>query len=673
MYKSTFLGILAAIFFGLLPFISSHTLFYGQINSKYFFIVGFALILLVIFAYRLLTRGHSVSLKNRPLLILLGLTFVLYAVSAFLGLHPVKSLWSDIIRSSGIFFLSHVAIIAVILGEFLRERDFSLIRRSIAISSGIFALISFFSPEAMGFNGKILWINLSENGLTLGNSTFAGAYLLLSLGLAFVEISRMDKGSRMRKILITASGLMMASPYLLNIKLLSTSFPTIFSHPIQILGGARSASASMLLFLTYIFVYFLINKLTSQNFKKYILPVWNGLFTFVVVLAVTLLFVPGSFVQNKYIEESTGARVIVWESALKAIKERPYLGWGSENFREATQRHFDNRLYLDENIGEVWFDRAHNVIIDTLVDVGIVGLIIFLVLWGGFILKIRQAVKVGIIKNTEFIILSSLVVVYFLQLQTAFDTVATYTLLGFIIGYGLYLERTLSVKDINETKRNILKSQNGAILNKTLGTLFILLAMISFKFCLFDELQRQSALMKTFKETNSERQKKLAALSISRISSFESLRLSSNSFLKGALAEVINSKGDKNKIAQILSYIDLYGNQYSIYLKENPYDYRARMNYSNLLLIESALGRNRIDETKSIIGSSYILSPQNPLTYVLDSLAFLYGGNLKVSREKIIEGIALNPEIEFTKSVRDYIEVQAKKIPNISVLNLENL
>ena len=72
------------------------------------------------------------------------------------------------------------------------------------------------------------------------------------------------------------------------------------------------------------------------------------------------------------------ARYIVWKMAWNGFLERPILGWGLENFNVTFGKHFDSKLYLREYGGEIWFDRAHNIVLDTLINSGIVGLISYL-------------------------------------------------------------------------------------------------------------------------------------------------------------------------------------------------------------------------------------------------------------------------------------------------------
>ncbi|MEK9166618.1 MAG: O-antigen ligase family protein, partial [Patescibacteria group bacterium] len=75
-------------------------------------------------------------------------------------------------------------------------------------------------------------------------------------------------------------------------------------------------------------------------------------------------------------ERTVKTRVISWQMAWEGIKERPFLGWGPENFILLSNKHYDPRLYDQE----AWFDRAHNLVFDFTAAQGVVGLALLLYL-----------------------------------------------------------------------------------------------------------------------------------------------------------------------------------------------------------------------------------------------------------------------------------------------------
>lgn len=69
-------------------------------------------------------------------------------------------------------------------------------------------------------------------------------------------------------------------------------------------------------------------------------------------------------------------RSSAWNIALLAIKDRPILGYGPENFSIAFDSHFDPKF---EKFGRLfWWDRAHNIFLESAVNAGIFGFLIYI-------------------------------------------------------------------------------------------------------------------------------------------------------------------------------------------------------------------------------------------------------------------------------------------------------
>ena len=189
--KVTVFGVVAAVLLGLLPFINSDYIFYGAVNTKLFFIIGMIDVFLIWGAWSIFQGSIKITLRRSWFLYALTAALFIFYVSAILGVYPERSLWSDILRGTGLLFLTHLALFAVLVGQVFTERDWSLLRRTILVSSGVFGFLTIFGKNGFGFSGDFLWINLVEQGLTFGNGTFAGVYLLLAFILGLIEVTRL--------------------------------------------------------------------------------------------------------------------------------------------------------------------------------------------------------------------------------------------------------------------------------------------------------------------------------------------------------------------------------------------------------------------------------------------------------------------------------------------------
>ncbi len=122
----------------------------------------------------------------------------------------------------------------------------------------------------------------------------------------------------------------------------------------------------------------------------------------------------------------TGAiRLRIWGVAWQAIRERPVLGWGQENFASAMDRHFDPVLAHQAE----WVDRAHNLVLDWLVAGGAVGGLAYLSLFvAALVLLWRRG-------RAENAVLAGLLVGDVVALLFLFDSVATYLLFATVLAY----------------------------------------------------------------------------------------------------------------------------------------------------------------------------------------------------------------------------------------------
>jgi hypothetical protein len=651
---------MVGIAFALFPFFTLPYLLYGDVNSKVFFTMVLTSALAFVAAYRLFSGIATLSTSRTWIFAgLLAVLITQYAATIF-GVYPARSLWSDIFWGTGTLFFTHLAFLAFFLGELLNDSDWSLVRLCIAYSAGIFGLLTIVGEGGLGLSGRFLWVNLDPT-LTLGNETYAGTFLLLALIFGLIEFFRTQRGTFLRKSLSLSLLLAAFSPLLFNVGILwgKTPIAAVLSSPLTLLGGARASSAALFALIGFLMGYLLLKRFVRAHYGSKAVLLWSGIVVLSLVGGVLLLMTPGSLVQQAYVSESSAARIIAWDSGIRAFGDRPLLGWGPENFNYAFEANFDSRIFEEKNLGEIWFERAHNIFIDTLVTVGIMGTLAIIVLIAAYLFTIYQALRERRISEMEAVLLFSLVPAHLLQTQTGFDTAVSYTLLAVFLGYAFFIGRGESLVSRPWVKKTVAVGITGV-------------AIASLALVVLPEYSRQVALMDTLKATTAEAQKRAIEKSLSRTSSFESLRLSSSSFIRGALAAIAEDPSPQ-KVKITLEYMEIYAKHYETFLHEKPENYRAHINYAYLLLLQTALGENRLTQARELIDTAYPLSPGHPLTYILDSVAHLYSGKLKEADELMKKALAVNPDVEFTQEAAAYLERQKKQFPNISVLKISNL
>ncbi|MDE1941064.1 MAG: O-antigen ligase family protein [Patescibacteria group bacterium] len=137
-----------------------------------------------------------------------------------------------------------------------------------------------------------------------------------------------------------------------------------------------------------------------------------------------------SFVQNNDVlnrlasisltDASGQARQYIWPMAVKGALRRPILGWGQENFNYIFNSDYNPAMWSQEQ----WFDRAHNVFLDWLVNAGVVGLLAYLALYVLFL----RAVWKSSLSIAEKSVLTGLLAGYFVHNVFVFDNLASYAL-----------------------------------------------------------------------------------------------------------------------------------------------------------------------------------------------------------------------------------------------------
>lgn len=656
--KYSWIGLLTALFMVPFPFFLSSDILYGTANAKFFWVIGLVVVAAVVAAVQLL-RDKKFELRASFLLPLAMLgVLLLFMLSAQLGVFPERSWWSDILRSTGILFLVHIVVLGLCLGLFAREQDWSLIRRGVLLGAGLFGLGTIVGVGGLGYEDGFLGLPFRQEGFVLGNSTFAGTYLVLAVLLGIIELIRSWSDTKWRTILMATLGVVLLSPTLLHIR----EFLSTGGDITALMGAARTSSVTIYTFLGFLAGWLLIGKLVSGGARKIARSVWSVGILASITVGVGLLFVPGSVVQEQYIEFSSAARLIVWESGIEAAQDKLLFGWGPENFNQAFESHHDSRLYLKENLAEIWFDRAHNVFVDTLVSVGVVGLAGIAVTAGVFVWVVVRAFRRGVISSLEAVVLVAVVPVHVLQLQTGFDTIGSYLLVGILFGYGVYLEQ-------QSTEKVILVGPSVA---RGIAGVLLVAALLSTWFVLGSEQTRQHTLRDVFRAESVEQEHLLIKQSLTRNSDFESFRLTSDSFIAGGLDQIATTQSPET-VARIQQTLPLYKDAWDQYITAAPDHYRARINQAYLLQVQTVLGEPAFEEMDMHIQKAYELSPGKPLTYIVDGLSHLYRGDLEGAQARIEAAVAIDPNIALSQAVAEYLEVQKSRFPQIKLFRLESL
>jgi tetratricopeptide (TPR) repeat protein len=145
----------------------------------------------------------------------------------------------------------------------------------------------------------------------------------------------------------------------------------------------------------------------------------------------------GTFVDTSQESYTLKTRIWAWKAGIKGWEESPktiLLGWGPEMFNIPFSKHFDP-MFLNEASAQTFYDRAHNMFVEVLVTMGLLGLTAYLFMYwslGKSLIEIRR-------QGNERMLgmgLVSLVVAYVIHNLFIFDTAANFlvffTAMGFV-------------------------------------------------------------------------------------------------------------------------------------------------------------------------------------------------------------------------------------------------
>ena len=201
---------------------------------------------------------------------------------------------------------------------------------------------------------------------------------------------------------------------------LLSSLLTIFA---LISSSSRAAIfALMITVFIFILLLFFFNKF-KFTFKKFILLFGIIIFLLLSVLSLELIL-PGriSSVLN-FKEGSVAARVNSYQTSVLAIKQKPFFGHGQENLYGVFMSYYQPNWANYSYIGQVP-DKAHNLILDILMSLGLLGLLSYFFLYRYYFLLVYRNIK-----RNEFFSLSLVlglgVLSYLLSLLFGFAIVST--------------------------------------------------------------------------------------------------------------------------------------------------------------------------------------------------------------------------------------------------------
>ncbi len=571
----------------LFPFVGPKSLYFMGLSQ----IVFFAWLVLIIFSPRYRPRWN-------PILIALILFLAVLILVTIFGTDPSRSFWSKPERMTGLLMWFHLIAFFLVISSVFKTKDDWINIFSISIFVGvILSFIAFFSGDPY-----------MRGGATIGNDSFLGTYLLFELFLALY-------------LIFTAEN---------EIKIYSAIF-FLITFLALFLSGARAAKLSFLggiFLLFFLYLAFIPQKRLIRILGKILLI--GSLLAFLTIAF--FVFQPNSIIQQKFMEKATKARLVVWEKAWKGFLERPWLGWGPENFEFVFSKHFNPCMFLPLCGGEIWFDRAHNIILDTLVATGILGLIAYIgIFLAAFYVLWRKYFK----KEVNFWlagIFSTALIAYSVQNLTVFDMINSYLMFFLVLGFiGSIVS---GPEKVGEERKLILKNFYLAII--------LICFIFSFSKFVVKPIQTDYYAIASLRQRLSSPEKlslykktlETSPLGRYQIRDFfaqNTLELAARETAKGV--PLGNFKQEMEFLSQELEKS----------IKEAPLDFRSFLKLGQIYNTYSLIDAAKLSRAEEVLKKAIELSPTNQQGYWALAQTKIYQGRINESLPLAEKALSLEP------------------------------
>ena len=601
----------------------------------------------------LLGQKSNFSIPKSPIFLGLILYLIFLFVSAFWGLSFSNSFWSLITRTTGLWYFLNLGFLMVMLWPILsdRKKQDKVILLTI-ISTALYSVLSFLGPEGV----NLIFKSYPFDGFTFGNSSFAGMYLF---GVFILALYYLLKSSTKKWWMYLLPILVVISPNILNSHIFLGDFSSGF------LGEARASSYVVLLSLPILFGLWLVSKIKNNNQKtilSYLLFVCGII---AMLVSAYSLLSPDGLLRQFYLSQATAVRPIIWQMSEVAIKQRPVLGWGSDNFERVFEKKYDNRILEDRYGNEAWFDRAHNIFVDQAISSGFLGLILYFIVYSVIILSLIFSALKSVEREDK--ILAVLLIVYFslhlLELQTAFDTSISYIILGLLtVLAALLFHRTISVED-----------KNSFTVKVNLGVKYLLAIglLIYFSVTIFWGLVPliQAQIVNGKMRTVGSAEKRIPLYPVlfgSPVDKHAFIWRTTTDFQRGIASnpQVLQNPQDFKYLKEELAIFEA---EYKNYVTENPNHFRAHLGLADILIYSMLFQINKLEEAQQVLDQAIVLVPQSPQAYWMKAVAYVYMNKFDLARDYANKGLALNPNIRQSQEIVDYVERSAKTFPEIDL------
>ncbi len=404
---------------------------FPHITSKTFFFYGAVQLLFALWLYMVSTDRSYRLTKRQWLYLLPFIGYVAWmSIAGVFAVDPGLALWGSLMRGTGLLTLYYGLALALMTASLIHKygKVFALDILKWSVAAGAIVGASIWLGDE-GFNVGITVLQKGGGGGLVGNSSLAAAYLLFVLVFGAVLLAAKEVSRNTKRWLGVALAVILFSPVFINLL-------GLFNGR-GIWGSARGATLGIAVSAGVALCWYMVS---SQKRSIKIVGVLSsvvGVLAFIVIG--NQLMTPGTSIHQRFVSATSETRFTFWSIATRAMHERPFVGYGPENFPRAVQTYFEPQLLSRDQGFEIWTDKAHNIYYDTGVSGGYPAIALYIAFLISVIAGMRTIYRKGILSRTQVSMFVGLVIGYVFQNLFVFDSVASLFVLFILIAISIGL------------------------------------------------------------------------------------------------------------------------------------------------------------------------------------------------------------------------------------------
>lgn len=292
----------------------------------------------------------------------LGAYAVYLFIASIQGFDPARSFWSNHERMTGVVFIWHAMVFGLIVASYYQAK-IERLKYFLWYLCGVSMVVSM-TGIIQAFDSDFLLAMSDRMAGTLGNPIYLGGFtawfVVLSAYFLWVERKSAWRWFFAVGVVLNAAGLYVSS--------------------------TRGAVISIIAAVAVALAWYAPRMWRGPHRRTFLLAV-GGI---IAILLLSFILVRTGVIDDKSkfarlfgargFTTTLSTRFIAWKIAYDGFREKPFMGWGPENYFYVFNKHYNPKSLLFGSY-ETWFDHAHNTPLDILVTQGAAGLALYLALY----------------------------------------------------------------------------------------------------------------------------------------------------------------------------------------------------------------------------------------------------------------------------------------------------